>query len=626
MICSHHLAIFTLHYTKNFVINRYCLDPFGTHKKKTQKGLIVIQQHMKDELFKLKKDSHIGQKICRNCIKRVKTSLENPDSETDKVYTPDTALHGNGSVLELNRSLSNITSPIKLDKVIKLTKRRRINYIDAKAEKVRDGFRAVMSEAIGVEPLSSCDTSDDFEDMIQDLKVKMKVSSRRDQVRLLTLIPPRWPREKVALDFGVSERQVREARDLRERGGILAEVPNSKKGNKALCDDVINRVTQFYKESEFVRIMPGAKQVVANRLPDGSKVYEPQRLILCDLTELYNHFCKEYPAMANQIKKSKFCELRPKYCKTVSSSGTHAVCVCTIHQNFRFLIEKIPSVNHYKEVIQEMVCNQNNSACMLRKCDRCPGREAVERMLTNLFDENEYDSDDRLTYSQWTTTDRSTIVTHSNTVTEFVELVSQKVDELTTHHYIKEEQSRFLKDLKENLPENEIIVQMDFAENYAFIVQDASQSFHWNNLQATLHPIVIYYMSNKQQQPQNNTLAHISYVFISDYMAHSHLAVYTMLRDLIPRLLRILPRPVTMIHYFTDGCAGQYKSFKAFANLMCHQEDFGMPAKWHYFATSHGKSACDGVGAVVKYQARRASLQRTTANLLTNVEDLYMFA
>ena len=34
----------------------------------------------------------------------------------------------------------------------------------------------------------------------------------------------------------------------------------------------------------------------------------------------------------------------------------------------------------------------------------------------------------------------------------------------------------------------------DFSENYSFVLQDATQSFHWNNSQATIHPFVAYYM------------------------------------------------------------------------------------------------------------------------------------
>jgi hypothetical protein len=47
---------------------------------------------------------------------------------------------------------------------------------------------------------------------------------------------------------------------------------------------------------------------------------------------------------------------------------------------------------------------------------------------------------------------------------------------------------------------------------------------------------------------------------------------------------------------FSDGSAAQHKNRKDLLNITCHNEDFGMPAEWHFFATSHGKSACDGVG------------------------------
>jgi hypothetical protein len=41
-------------------------------------------------------------------------------------------------------------------------------------------------------------------------------------------------------------------------------------------------------------------------------------------------------------------------------------------------------------------------------------------------------------------------------------------------------------------------------------------------------------------------------------------------------------------------------SIKKWLNITCHNEDFGMQAEWHSFASSHGKGACDGVGGTVK--------------------------
>ena len=39
-------------------------------------------------------------------------------------------------------------------------------------------------------------------------------------------------------------------------------------------------------------------------------------------------------------------------------------------------------------------------------------------------------------------------------------------------------------------------------------------------------------------------------------------------------------------------------------NLCCHTDDHGLPAEWHFSATSLGISRCDGVGGTVKGTGR----------------------
>ena len=34
----------------------------------------------------------------------------------------------------------------------------------------------------------------------------------------------------------------------------------------------------------------------------------------------------------------------------------------------------------------------------------------------------------------------------------------------------------------------------DFPENFTFVMQDEVQSYHWNNAQATIHPLVCYWL------------------------------------------------------------------------------------------------------------------------------------
>jgi len=49
-------------------------------------------------------------------------------------------------------------------------------------------------------------------------------------------------------------------------------------------------------------------------------------------------------------------------------------------------------------------------------------------------------------------------------------------------------------------------------------------------------------------------------------------------------------------------------------NLAYHQQDYGISASWHFFATSHGKNACDGIGGTVKRLLSKAALQGILLN------------
>ena len=57
---------------------------------------------------------------------------------------------------------------------------------------------------------------------------------------------------------------------------------------------------------------------------------------------------------------------------------------------------------------------------------------------------------------------------------------------------------------------------------------------------------------------------------------------------------------VKNVEYFNDGCAGQYKNYKNMHNLCLHQNDFKLEASWCFFATSHEKTLCDGIGGIVR--------------------------
>ena len=76
----------------------------------------------------------------------------------------------------------------------------------------------------------------------------------------------------------------------------------------------------------------------------------------------------------------------------------------------------------------------------------------------------------------------------------------------------------------------------------------------------------------------------------------------------------------------SDGAASQYKNWKNFINLCCHQADFGVSVEWHFSATSHGKGACDGLGGTVKRLATKVSLQKPYEEQIMTPFQLYEWA
>ena len=133
-----------------------------------------------------------------------------------------------------------------------------------------------------------------------------------------------------------------------------------------------------------------------------------------------------------------------------------------------------------------------------------------------------------------------------------------------------------------------------------------------------MHPVVLYF------KDAENILKCKSLCFISDDLEHDTSLVHEIQRRTALYVNENHPQ-IKLLHYFSDGCAGQYKSFKSFLNLCYHKTDFGIDAIWSFFATSHGKSPCDGVGGTVKRKMMRASLQRPCNDQILTFEAVKNF-
>lgn len=158
-----------------------------------------------------------------------------------------------------------------------------------------------------------------------------------------------------------------------------------------------------------------------------------------------------------------------------------------------------------------------------------------------MFDD---DAVDDITYKYWIPNPCCSLETLIKDSSEFIEIFSNHIVNLLPHDFIAEEPSGFMKNKKKSLKNNEFLVICDFAENYAFAIQDAVPGFHWNNNQAIIFPVVIYYK-------QNSELTYRSLVIISDNNNHDAVAVYVYLK-IVTDFIKDLNPDVEKVFYFSD--------------------------------------------------------------------------
>jgi hypothetical protein len=82
--------------------------------------------------------------------------------------------------------------------------------------------------------------------------------------------------------------------------------------------------------------MPGKKYYISIKL-SGVKIHEHKLFLLCNLKELYSYFKNSHSGV--KIGFLKFAFLLPRNCIMAGASGIHSVCVCTIHQNVKLMLE-----------------------------------------------------------------------------------------------------------------------------------------------------------------------------------------------------------------------------------------------------------------------------------------------
>ena len=528
----------------------------------------------------------------------------------------------------LKYKLSKINKALEILSISEIpeSKSQHKEYVNRKIEEIGENIRTKLKIE---EPEASLGDK-----VFHQFTSKFESMTKTDQYRVLTSMPTDSSLKVLQQSFNVSEHTAKRAQAIQKEKGLLSS-PNPKLG-KRLSEETIEKTSKFYEEDIISRQMAGKKDCVSVSV-DGEKVKVQKRRILCTVYEAYLKFKEENPNV--KIGFSKFAEARPKHVVLPGASGTHNVCVCVYHQNPKLMIDhsQIKSNPVFKELVgseenncysgeikyqhllSKLMCNPPRPSCWLGECPECEDSSNLSSSLEESFTKLEIEE---ITYKQWESIDRTDLVTHTDTVPEFVEKLIGKLQTLKLHQFIHSQQTSYYYSMKENLAPGEVLVVGDFSENYAFVYQDAVQGVHWSNTSCTLHPWVCYFLG------QDGILKTHTSLIISDCLSHNTVAVYSFQENIIQQLKVKLSKEgieLKKIKYHTDGCAEQYKNLKNFKNLTEHQSDFGVEADWSFSATGHGKGPWDGLAGSAKREAALESLRRPSTDQIQTPSDFYKF-
>ena len=179
------------------------------------------------------------------------------------------------------------------------------------------------------------------------------------------------------------------------------------------------------------------------------------------------------------------------------------------------------------------------------------------------------------------------------TISTLSDELNKDLQQSARHFFNIGHQYKTLRFLRENLDEGEIMIHMDFSENYSCKYQKEIQSVHFgaSQKQISLHTGVAY-----------TKVATIPFATVSDNLKHGPPAIWAHLAVILNYLKETTA--VDIVHFVSDGPTTQYRSRSNLYLFAVKVFEYGFrKATWNFLEAGHGKGAPDGIGGALKGQA-----------------------
>ena len=173
-----------------------------------------------------------------------------------------------------------------------------------------------------------------------------------------------------------------------------------------------------------------------------------------------------------------------------------------------------------------------------------------------------------------------------------MDLLERDYNKFREHVRVKKKQEKEFKDDQEK--EDIRIVQMDFAMSYICEYQDEIQKALWHRNTVMLFTVAVFLNGDCS-----------TYVIVSNAKEKDKNTIVCFLLNLYENYF-LKSDQIKEEIIWSDGPSKEFKNQFMVTFLKYLSEKFMKTFSWKYFATSHGKGVCDGVGGNVKYLVRLA--------------------
>ncbi|KAJ8886197.1 hypothetical protein PR048_012406, partial [Dryococelus australis] len=116
------------------------------------------------------------------------------------------------------------------------------------------------------------------------------------------------------------------------------------------------------------------------------------------------------------------------------------------------------------------------------------------------------------------------------------------------HSYVQNVQSKAFEDARRNIDTNELVLQIDFAENYSAVSQDEIQSVHWSHQHISIFTCCVWLKDTN-----------CSFAVVSDNLNHDKYTVNANLMKIFEELLKEFPTIENLKTNTHFRCYASYK-------------------------------------------------------------------